>query len=145
MEGLTLSNEMEKNSMPMEFRQLVEWLVPRAIDSDEEYHKTLGIIDRLMQVQELNEDQAAYLETLVQLVEAYDAKHFPIDTSDIKGIDVLRHLMGEQGMTASDLGRLLGLHPSMGSKILNGDRSLTVNHLKKLAERFKVKPDLFID
>lgn len=48
-------------------------------------------------------------------------------------------------MNASDLARLLGVHISMGSKILKGERSLTVEHLKKLAKRFHVRADLFID
>ena len=48
-------------------------------------------------------------------------------------------------MNASDLARLLGIHPSMGSKILKGERSLTVEHVKKLTARFKVRPELFID
>lgn len=47
-------------------------------------------------------------------------------------------------MNPSDLARLLGLHVSMGSKILKGERSLTVEHLKKLSARFKVRPDLFM-
>ncbi len=33
----------------------------------------------------------------------------------------------------------------MGSKILKGERSLTVEDLRKLADRFKVRPDLFMD
>jgi len=32
----------------------------------------------------------------------------------------------------------------MGSKILNGERSLTVEHLRLLADRFNVRPDLFM-
>ena len=48
-------------------------------------------------------------------------------------------------MNASDLARLLDMHASMGSKILRGERSLTVDHLRKLCERFKVNPGLFMD
>jgi antitoxin component HigA of HigAB toxin-antitoxin module len=48
-------------------------------------------------------------------------------------------------MNASDLARLLGVHATMGSKILNGERSLTVDHLKVLSARFKVRPDAFMD
>ena len=48
-------------------------------------------------------------------------------------------------MSAADLARLLGVHTSMGSKILKGDRSLTVDHLKKLAARFMVSLEVFID
>lgn len=57
----------------------------------------------------------------------------------------LKHLLEENQMNASDLARLLGVHPSLGSKILKGERSLTVAHLRKLAERFKVSPGLFLD
>jgi antitoxin component HigA of HigAB toxin-antitoxin module len=53
--------------------------------------------------------------------------------------------MDANDMNASDLARLLGVHASMGSKILKGDRALTVDHLKKFAVRFKVSLQLFID
>ncbi len=84
------------------------------------------------------------METLVQLVQAYEASNHAIDTADISGLESLKHLMVENEMNASDLARLLGVHASMGSKILKGDRSLTVDHLKKLSKRFKVSPELFI-
>jgi HTH-type transcriptional regulator / antitoxin HigA len=54
-------------------------------------------------------------------------------------------LLEENGMNASDLARLLDVHPSLGSKILRGERSLTVEHLRKLCLRFKVNPQLFMD
>ena len=60
-------------------------------------------------------------------------------------VDSLRHLLEENGMNASDLARLLGVHASMGSKILKGERALTVDHLRKLAERFKVSAELFME
>jgi antitoxin component HigA of HigAB toxin-antitoxin module len=47
-------------------------------------------------------------------------------------------------MNASDLAGLLEVHVSMGSKILNGERSLTIEHIRKLAARFKVSGELFI-
>jgi len=85
------------------------------------------------------------LETFVQLVQAYEASHHAIDISDISGLDSLKYLLDENEMNASDLARLLGVHASMRSKILKGERSLTVEHLKKLSTRFKVRPELFID
>jgi HTH-type transcriptional regulator / antitoxin HigA len=127
------------------FQQLVEAMPPQAIQDDAQYEKTLEMIDRLMDRKRLTRGQALYLETLVQLVQAFEAENHPIDTSDLHGIDSLRHLLAENDMNASDLARLLGVHASMGSKILKGERSLTVEHVKKLAARFKVRPQLFID
>ena len=81
----------------------------------------------------------------MQLVRVYEAEHHAIDVSGLSGIDSLKHLLEQNSMNASDLARLLGVHPSMGSKILKGERSLTVDHLRKLSERFKVSPGLFME
>lgn len=48
-------------------------------------------------------------------------------------------------MSASNLARLLGVHASMGSKILKRERALTVDHLRLLSARFKVRADTFMD
>ena len=111
---------------------------------DVHYENTVEMIDSLMGSGKLTKGQELYLETLVQLVQAYEAGHHRIATADLSGIDALRHLLAENDMNASDLARLLGVHASMGSKILNGDRSLTVEHLRKLAARFHVGPELFM-
>ena len=118
---------------------------PQAITDDVHYENTLRMIDRLMASGKLTKGQAQYMETLVQLVQAYEAEHHAVDTSHISGIDSLKHLLEQSGMNASELARLLGVHPSMGSKILKGQRSLTVDHLRKLSKRFKVSPQLFMD
>lgn len=135
----------DKKKLPGRFEDLVQTMPPQAIGDDVHYANTLEMVDRLMAAGKLTKGQAQYLETLVQLVQAYEAEHHAIDTSGISGIDSLRHLLEQNGMNASDLGRLLGVHTSMGSKILKGERSLTVDHLRKLAERFKVSPKLFMD
>jgi len=46
---------------------------------------------------------------------------------------------------AVERSRPLDVDASMGSKILKGDRSLTVEHVRKLAARFGVRAELFID
>lgn len=126
------------------FDSLVEMMPPQAIRSDAQLERTVRVIDRLMACKKLTQGQALYLETLVQLVQAYEGERHRIETSDLGGIDSLRHLLAENQMNASDLARLLGVHASMGSKILNGERSLTVDHVRKLAARFKVRPEIFI-
>jgi HTH-type transcriptional regulator/antitoxin HigA len=131
--------------LPGRFEDLVAKMPPEAIAGDVQHESTVEMIDALMAGGRLTKGQARYVETLVQLVRAYEAAHHEIDLDDLSGLDSLRHLMEENDMNASDLARLLGVHVSMGSKILNGDRALTVEHLKKLAARFKVSPQLFID
>ncbi len=141
MPAKTKSND----KLPGRFEELVGLMPPQAITDDVHYENNVEMIDRLMTCGKLTKGQALYLETLVQLVQAYEAVHHAIDNSDISGLDALKHLMAENGMSASDLARLLGIHDSMGSKILKGARSLTIDHLKKLAARFRVNPAAFID
>ena len=94
---------------------------------------------------DLNDDQEDYLDSVSTLLNAYESEHHAVETRKFSGLEMLRSLMDEHDMTAADLGRLLDVHRSHASKILRGDRSLTVDHLRVLAEHFRVRPDLFID
>ena len=135
-------NTSEK--LPGRFEDLVNVAPPQALMDDVHYENTVEMIDGLMASGRLTKGQEIYMETLVQLVQAYEARCHSIDTAGLDGIDALRRLLAVNDMTASDLARLLGVHASMGSKILKGERSLTVEHILKLADRFSVRPELFM-
>ena len=128
--------------LPGKFDDLVRQMPPQAIMDDVQYETTLEMIDRLMASGKLTKGQELYLETLVQLVQAYEAAHHAIEAPT--GIDALKHLLAEHEIHASGLAKLLGVHASMGSKILNGERSLTVDHIKVLAAKFNVRADTFL-
>jgi HTH-type transcriptional regulator/antitoxin HigA len=132
-------------TVPKQFGQLVQMMPPQAVQDEVQYANTLEVIDRLMAIRKLTKGQGVYLETLVQLVQTYEAQHHAVDTSGLTGLDSVKRLLEENEMNASDLARLLGVHPSLGSKILRGERSLTVDHIRKLAKRFKVSPCLFLN
>jgi HTH-type transcriptional regulator/antitoxin HigA len=83
------------------------------------------------------------MDIMLPVVEAYEARHHAMDTSDIGPLDLLRSLLEDHAMTAADLGRLLG-NRSLGSAILRGERKLSKSHIKTLAERFKLNPGAFI-
>ena len=138
------TKKTENSALPKRFDELVAVMAPRAISDDVAYENTVEMVDRLMASGRLSKGQAAYLETLVQLVEVCDAREHAIDVEGLGGVETLRHLMDEAGMNGSDLARLLGLHPSMGSKILNRDRELTLDHVRKLSARFGVHSGAFV-
>lgn len=129
--------------LPGAFRELVSMMPPQAIMDDVHYDNTVEMIDRLMASGKLTKGQELYMETLVQLVQAYEAAHHAVQP--VKGIVALRNILAAGRINATGLAKLLGVHPSMGSKILNGERALTVAHIKLLASRFKVRPDTFLD
>ena len=134
----------DRHRLPSRFEDLVRLMPPRAILDEAAYANTVEMVDALMAAGKLTRGQELYLETLVQLVQTYEARHHAIETAGLSGLEVLKHLLAENDLNASDLARLLGVHASMGSKILKGERSLTVEHIRKLAERFKVEAQILL-
>lgn len=139
----TAKNQTGKNSkLPGRFEDLVLEMPPRAIADDVQHRNAVEMIDRLMMLDHPTRGQADYLETLVQLVQVYENAHHAIE--GLKGARLLKHLSSERGMNASALARLLGLHTSMGSKILSGEREITIEHARTLADYFKIRFDAFL-
>ena len=127
---------------PTSYRALVAMLPPRPIHDDVDLANAAEVID-VMAGFALNADQEDYLEAISTFVEAYEAARFPIDDSRITPLDALKALLAEHGMSASDLGRLLG-NRTLGTPVLSGRRALSKTHIKKLAEHFKVEAGLFL-
>src|SRR5438477_1653778 len=142
---MPVTKPANRTRLPGRFDRLVRLMPPQAISDEGAHERALEMIDRLMAGGRLTRGQSLYLETLVQLVQAYEAAQHHIDASALTGVDSLKHLMDQNHMSASDLSRVLGVHASLGSKILKGERSLTIDHIKRLAEIFKFSPTLFID
>ncbi|MCY2989970.1 MAG: transcriptional regulator [Planctomycetota bacterium] len=128
--------------LPKTYGELVAKLPPRPIHDEVDLANATEMIDRLAGF-DLNADQEDYLEALSTFVETYEAVRFPIDDSRLAPLDTLKTLLGEHGLTASDLGRLLG-NRTLGAAILSSRRNLSKAHIKKLAEHFKVEPGLFL-
>lgn len=131
--------------LPRSFEGLVRLMPPMTVRDDVQHANTVQMIDRLMQIQRPTEGQTAYAETLVDLVEAYESKRHAFGLSDMTGLRLLKHVLHEADLSASDLARLVGVHPTMGSKILNGERKLTWTHAKALGSHFRLSPAAFMD
>jgi len=103
------------------------------------------VLDELSNIDEnrLTQGQADYLSVLTDLVEKYEDQHDPVRGVFEDGIAALEYLLDQHGMTASDLGRLLG-NRQLGSAILRRQRQLSKEHVLKLADHFKVSADLFL-
>lgn len=120
----------------------------KTIRSDQEWRAALKVLDPLSVIDEdkLTPGQADYLMALTDLVWAYEQQHHPVDLSQgdhADGIDVLRMLLEENGLNASDLGRLLGKR-QLGSAILRRERELSKAHVLTLAAHFGISTDLLL-
>ncbi len=137
-----VSTKSNFGRLPRKYADLVALLPPRPIHDDADLANATEMIDRLAGF-DLNADQEDYLEALSTFVEVYEQDRFPIDDRDITPLEALKFLLDENGMTGSDLGRLLG-NRTLGAAILSGERGLSKAHIRILADRFKVAPGLFL-
>jgi HTH-type transcriptional regulator/antitoxin HigA len=127
--------------LPKTYSGLVALHMPRPIHDKVAYDNAVEIIHALAG-HKLNHDQDDYLAIMAKLVEDYETENVP-EPKPVDGIEALKFLLDENGLTAADLGDLIGVNRSVAYRILKGGRNLTAEHIKKLAARFAVSTDLF--
>ena len=129
-------------TMPKSYQGLLSFHMLRPVHDKVDYANALEVLDALAG-HHLTRDQEDYFEALALFVEAYESAHLP-GLPAKRGVPLLRHLMEENEMSAADLSRLLGTDRSLGVRILNRERNLTIDHLKKLALRFQMPVEVFL-
>ena len=129
--------------MPYELQQ--HWTALRpllSIRNEHEYDCAVERLNHLLDEVGTDEQHPLYtlLDTLGTLLHAYEEQHHPMP--ECSGIDVLRFLMDEHGLTQSDLAEI----GSQGvvSEILRGKRELNIRQVRLLAQRFHVSPAVFV-
>jgi HTH-type transcriptional regulator/antitoxin HigA len=142
MEKGIMKTKFTFKDLPKDYQGLLALHMLRPIHDKVDYGNALEILDA-MAGHALNPDQDDYFEALCLFVEAYESSHLPGLPSK-RGLPLLKHLAEENGMSGADLSRLLGADRSLGVRILNGERNLTVDHAKKLASRFHVPMEVFL-
>ena len=112
------------------------------IRNEHEYNAAVKRLNELLDEIGDNEKHPLYslLDTLGTLIHSYEEEHYPIP--EVTGVEVLRFLMDEHGLTQSDL-------PEIGSQgvvseILSGKRELNVRQIRSLAQKFRVSSAVFV-
>jgi HTH-type transcriptional regulator/antitoxin HigA len=129
--------------IPKTYRELCQLYLPRPIHDDAEDAEATVMMNALAVFARLNAEQQDYLDVLTEFVAEFD-KGKKVRWPKVSGLDMLKHLMPERGMSAADLSRLLGGSRNLGAMILRGERKLTLNHVRTLAKHFRVSADLFL-
>lgn len=112
-----------------------------AIQTDAQLDEAVAVIDRLLDRGTLSDGEEQYLDALSVLVEAYESEH--ITFPSISGIHALRHVMDEKGLRQSDLLDVFETR-SVASEVISGKRPLTLNHVRRLSERFRLPAEVFL-
>ncbi len=127
-------------NIPRHYPALVKMFPPRPLHDAVDHANTLEIV-MAMAGHKLTPDQQDYLTILSEMILRYDRQH---DQSRERGTPLqrLQYLVKEAGLSASDLGRLLG-NRGMGSVFLTGKRDLSKANIRTLANHFNVRADYF--
>lgn len=129
--------------LPKDYADLCRMLMPRPIRDTVDLENVTGMTDS-MAGHKLTPDQEDYFDLLCRLVQDYEAEQGGVPFPKVAGLEALRHLLEEHGMSGADLSRLLSAHRTLGPMILRGERKLTVEHIRLLSAHFRVSADLFL-
>ena len=118
-------------------------VVVKAIETGAEYDRMVTAVARLIDKGEvrLSPEEAALLETMAILIQAYDDHHYPV--AHVTPAQLLADLMETSGRTAKDLLLVFGTRGRV-SEVLNGKRAISKEKAKKLEAIFKVSAAAFI-
>jgi len=105
-----------------------------------DYRAALNDIENLMMA-EPDTVEGEKLDILVTLVEAYEAKHFPMDLPD--PVEAIKFEMERKGLTVKDLEPMIGKSNRV-YEILNYKRSLTLKMIWKLHEGLGIPAESLI-
>lgn len=100
----------------------------KPIRNDDDLRAAFKRLEKVFQAQE-GTSAADEMEILVTLIEAYEHKHFPINTAD--PVSAIKFRMEQQGLTQKDLEPFIGSSGRV-SEVLNNKRRLSLQMVKKL-------------
>lgn len=81
------------------------------------------------------------LDILATLIEAYEAKHFPMDPPD--PIEAILFRMEQQGISRKDLEPILGTRARV-AEVLNRKRGLSIEMIRQLHTKLGISAEVLI-
>jgi HTH-type transcriptional regulator/antitoxin HigA len=106
----------------------------RPIKTEQDYERALARTDDLMDA-EPNTPEGDELDVLTTLIEAYEDRHFPIDTPD--PVEAILFRVEQMGLTRKDLEPFIGSRHRV-SEVLNRKRELSISMIHRLHEGLKI-------
>ena len=110
------------------------------IKNEGSYHAALTEIEGLMTAKR-DTPEGDRLDVLVTLVQAYEAKHYPIDPPD--PIEAIKFRMEQSGLTPRDMVQYIGPQHRV-YEVLNRKRPLTLHMIRRLKKGLHIPADVLI-
>jgi HTH-type transcriptional regulator/antitoxin HigA len=109
------------------------------VKSREQYDMYCNILEDLIAHE--NKSVQDEIDLLTLLINKWDSEHNSLN--DLSPIELLKALMIEHNLKAKDLVAILGLSKGTVSKILNFQKGLSKDVIRKLSDYFKVSQEAF--
>lgn len=114
----------------------------RPIHTDNDYKAALRELSAYVDNEpDPDTEESDRFEILMTLVEAYEAKHYPIDLPD--PIEAIRFRMEQAGLTVKDLVPYIG-QPNRVYEVLNRKRGLTIEMIRNLHRNLGISAESLI-
>ncbi|MDO9623025.1 MAG: helix-turn-helix domain-containing protein [Pseudomonas sp.] len=117
-------------------------MIIRPIRTDNDYREALKDVSTLFDNEPApGTAEGDSFEVMITLIEAYEAKNFPVDLPN--PIDAIKFRMEQSGLTAADLAPAIG-RTNRVYEVLNGKRALTLPMIWKLHAMFGIPAESLI-
>lgn len=110
------------------------------IKTESDYQAALKEIEELMDAQP-DTPEGDRLDVMTTLVEAFEAKHYPIDEPD--PIEAILHRMEALGIDRKDLEKMIGTRARV-SEVLNRKRPLTISMIRRISEKMHISANVLV-
>lgn len=113
----------------------------KIIKSKKQYFDYCDALKKLVDQKKKDKSIKEEIELLNLLIEKWDNEHNSFTDAD--PIELLHFLMEENNLKAKDLAIILVISKGMVSEILNYNKGMSKEVIRKLAQHFKVSQDAF--
>jgi len=112
----------------------------KPIRTKSDYRAALKEVERLMQAR-AGTPEGDRLDVLATLIEAYEARQFPMDLPD--PVEAIKFTMEQQGLTPADLVPVIGQRNRV-YEVLNRQRPLTLRMIRALHDHLGIPFDALL-
>ena len=88
------------------------------------------------------EKKFAHLDALTTLIEAYEAKHFAFNKTELTVVQVIEQALEQLNLNRKDLAKLLG--SNRVSEIFSGKRELSLAQIRVLHKELRIPTDILV-
>ncbi|MBU6452703.1 MAG: hypothetical protein KGS72_13035 [Cyanobacteria bacterium REEB67] len=119
------------------YQKLIKRFPLRPIRDNKQNDLAAGVCDALVERgDQLSQAERDYLEVLTDIIAKYESK-WTDECAKMSPRDLIQYLMTQNNLAQKDLVPEFG-SPSRVSEFLKGERHLSMEQTKRLAERFKL-------